>query len=174
MQNQNLWAPWRMDYIKGLDPAGAPSPQGCFLCEAAKVTPGSDEAKRQLVLARDGRGILMLNRFPYTNGHLLVAPGDHLGDLTDLTPAQRAGMFELVAVGEELLRAALNPQGINIGINLGRCAGAGLPGHIHAHIVPRWNGDVNFMHVVGGVRIIPQALEESYAHLSEVLARVAR
>lgn len=158
-----------MDYIKGLDPAAA-SPAGCFLCDSATLSPSTADATRQLVLLCDERGILMLNRFPYTNGHLLAAPREHLADLTDLSPPQRAGLFELVTLGEQLLRNALNPQGINIGINLGRCAGAGLPGHLHAHIVPRWNGDVNFMHVVGGVRIQPQSLEESYAHLAATLA----
>lgn len=175
MQHQNLWAPWRMEYIKGLDPSPATgSPPGCFLCEAAKVKPQSEQAKQQLVLIQDERGVLMLNRFPYTNGHLLAAVGEHLGDLTDLSASQRGALFDLVAQGEQLLRDALNPQGINIGINVGRCAGAGVPGHLHVHIVPRWGGDANFMQVVGGVRVIPQALEESYSHLSEVLAGMKR
>ncbi len=177
MQHDNLWAPWRMEYINSLDcqsqsavgataaPGFAPSPPTCFLCQAAKVDPGSQDAARLLVIHRDERGLIMLNRYPYTSGHLLVAVGDHLGELSDLTPTQRAGLMELTATAERLLRAAVNPQGINVGINLGRCAGAGLPGHLHVHLVPRWNGDVNFMSTVGQVRVIPQALEVTLTHL---------
>ncbi|MCX5660283.1 MAG: HIT domain-containing protein [Planctomycetota bacterium] len=194
MEHQNLWAPWRMDYIKAIAPAtpapasapgtgsgnaSAPAPArapegkplACFLCEAGTLRVGSDAARQRLVLINDERGILLLNLYPYTNGHLLAALPDHLADLTDLSPSQRAGLMELTAEGEALLRAAINPQGINIGINLGRCAGAGLPGHLHVHIVPRWAGDVNFMQTVGGVRVIPQALEESFSHLEATLAR---
>jgi ATP adenylyltransferase len=170
---RNLWAPWRLDYLKqlGAKPASG-GEAGCFLCEAAKVTPGSDDASQRLVLLRDDRGVLLLNRYPYTNGHLLVSVTEHLGDLTDLTAQQRAGLIELTALAEKVLRAAINPQGINVGINLGRCAGAGIPGHLHVHVVPRWGGDVNFMDTIGGVRVIPQALEESYAHLREVLGKL--
>jgi ATP adenylyltransferase len=158
-----------LDYLKQLGSKPQQGELSCFLCDAASVTTGSDEAARRLVLLRDERGVLLLNRYPYTNGHLLVSVADHLGDLTDLSPQQRAGLMELTVVGEQVLRAAINPQGINIGMNIGRCAGAGIPGHLHMHVVPRWGGDVNFMDTVGGVRVIPQALEESYAHLSEVL-----
>ncbi len=181
MEHQNLWAPWRMEYIRNLNPAvedtkpqaaGAasskleirnqkleipPPPSRCFLCDAAQFPIDSDDARRRFVLLNDHRGMILLNLYPYTNGHLLVAIGAHLGDLTDLTPQQRADIMELTALAENLLRAAINPQGINIGINLGRCAGAGLPGHLHVHVVPRWNGDVNFMQTVGHVRVIPQA-----------------
>jgi len=169
-----------MDYLRQLDPNAPPAkPQAgdgseCFLCEAAKVAPGSEEATQRLVLARDERGVILLNRFPYTNGHLLVSPADHVGDLLDLSAPQRNGLFEMTAEAEELLRTAINPQGINIGINLGRCAGAGVPGHIHVHVVPRWAGDVNFMQTVGQVRVIPQALDESYAHLAEVLKAIGK
>lgn len=170
---QNLWAPWRLDYLKQIDqkpPGDGPPP--CFLCEAGTVTAGTPEAAERLVLLRDDRGVILLNRYPYTNGHLLVSVADHLADLTDFTPVQRAGLIELTTLAERLLRAAINPQGINVGINIGRCAGAGVPGHLHVHVVPRWGGDVNFMDTIGGVRVIPQALEESYAHLSEVLAKM--
>lgn len=157
----------------GAGAAGASEPRaaGCFLCEAAALRVGSEEARKRLVLINDERGLLLLNLYPYTNGHLLAAAPDHLGDLLDLSAAQRAGLMELAATGEALLRAAINPQGINIGINLGRCAGAGLPGHLHLHIVPRWAGDVNFMQTVGGVRVIPQALEASFAQLEATLAK---
>lgn len=185
MSHENLWAPWRLPYLQQMgaelnETASRGSPEGsggrpagpCFLCDAMNVRPGSEEAKRRLVLLRDDRGVMLLNRFPYSNGHLMVAPADHLADLPELTAAQRAGLMELTALAERLLQAAINAQGFNVGINLGRCAGAGVPGHLHVHIVPRWHGDTNFMQTVGQIRVIPQALEESYEHLSTVLVKV--
>ncbi|MEI8195031.1 MAG: HIT domain-containing protein [Phycisphaerae bacterium] len=154
-----LWAPWRMDYIKTV----SDGPKECFLCTAA-LTPARDEAT--MVLARAPRCLLMLNRYPYANGHLLVAPYRHVAELHALTTEERSEMMDLLVHGQALLERVMNPQGFNMGINLGRCAGAGLPGHIHAHIVPRWNGDTNYMSVVGNVRVIPQALEESYRLLA--------
>lgn len=171
MTQQRLWAPWRMAYISGLDD-GAPTPPkdgACFLCDAAADGLSDSELERMSVLLRDERGILMLNRYPYTNGHLLVAPHVHFGDISDLSAEQRAGLMELCELAVRLLRKTMSPQGINIGMNLGRCAGAGLPGHAHMHVVPRWNGDVNFMQAVGGIRVIPQALEESYKMLKAAL-----
>lgn len=160
---QNLWAPWRISYIQGL----SGDERGCFLCDAAAA--GPEERPGRLVLLADDRGLLLLNRYPYTNGHLLVAPRAHVSDLSDLAPAERAGLMELADVGNRALKAAMNPQGMNLGMNLGRCAGAGVPGHCHMHLVPRWHGDVNFMEVVGRVRVIPQALEEAYRTLSEAV-----
>ena len=173
MTSTRLWAPWRMAYISGLDdtagpPAGAGS-GGCFLCEAGADGLAETELESMLVLKRDERGILMLNRYPYTNGHLLAAPHSHIGDINDLTAVQRAGLLELCDMGVRLLRKTMNPQGFNVGMNLGRCAGAGLPGHAHMHVVPRWNGDVNFMQTVGNIRVIPQALEESYRMLKAAM-----
>lgn len=177
MSHQNLWAPWRLDYLRSLDPAAkrlpASDPPRCFLCDAAAAEAGTPEARDRLVLLHDARGVILLNRYPYTNGHLLVAPVEHIGDLTDLDSAQRNGLFDLVALAEELLKTAINPQGINVGINIGRAAGAGVPGHLHAHVVPRWAGDVNFMETVGQVRVIPQALERSYEHLAGEIKTLA-
>lgn len=172
MQHQQLWAPWRMAYIDQLSEldATAPAPTdapACFLCDAADAKP--DTFAQRLVLHADEHGLILLNRYPYTNGHLLVAPREHVADLADLTPQARAGLMELTVLAEQTLRAAMNPQGMNIGVNLGRCAGAGLPGHVHIHVVPRWNGDTNFMQIVGQVRVIPQALEASYAALKQVI-----
>jgi ATP adenylyltransferase len=192
---ENLWAPWRMNYIKQLTPAspegadapaessqagprreeapaGPPAAAPCFLCAAAATEPGTDVARQRLVLVRDPRGVIVLNRYPYTTGHLLVAVAEHLADLTDLTAPQRAGLMELTVLAEQTARLAFGPQGFNVGINLGRCAGAGLPGHLHVHIVPRWNGDTNFMSIVGQVRVIPQAIEESYAALAGALRQI--
>ncbi len=177
MANKRLWAPWRMAYISGLDSADAPADaaggSGCFLCDAADDKLTDDAIDRMLVLKRDERGILMLNRYPYTNGHLLAAPHNHVGDICELTPTQRAGLMELCELGTRLLRKTMNPQGINLGMNLGRCAGAGLPGHAHMHLVPRWNGDVNFMQTVGQVRVIPQALEESFKMLKAAMTNLS-
>jgi len=174
MAPDNLQAPWRIDYIRKLDQPADVSPAsgstGCFLCDAAKPDNTPEDDARQYVLLRDERGVLMLNRYPYTNGHLLAAPLQHIAELDAMTPAQRAGLMELANLGCQALRATSNPQGFNIGMNLGRCAGAGVPGHAHLHIVPRWAGDANFMQAVGGVRVIPQSLEDSYAQLKEALA----
>ncbi len=171
--NTNLWAPWRIGYIQGLESSARETSRdsgaGCFLCAAADNRSSETDRDDQLVLLRDERGVLMLNRYPYTNGHLLAGPLDHVADLSDLAPEARAGLMELAELGGRLLRKVMNPQGLNIGINLGRCAGAGVPGHLHMHIVPRWHGDVNFMDVVGGVRVIPQAIEESFAALKGAL-----
>src|ERR1700761_1229051 len=120
MDRQNLWAPWRMEYLREIAAPAPPTtkPSACFLCEMAALEPGSTEAKRRFLIHRDERGMILLNLYPYTNGHLLISLAEHLGDLLDLTPAQRAGIIELTALGEELLKAAINPQGVNVGINL--------------------------------------------------------
>jgi len=175
MAHDQLWAPWRMDYIRQVasqDAADADT-GSCFLCEAVQVPAQDAEAMRQrLVLLSDDRGMILLNRFPYTNGHLLIAPRQHVGDLTDLSAQQRHDLMDLTVLGQRLLQAACNPQGMNVGVNLGRCAGAGLPGHVHVHIVPRWSGDTNFMQTLGQVRVIPEALEVSYAQLRSVMGGV--
>ena len=157
---KNLWAPWRMSYLQQLGTDAAPAPGDCFLCAAG----GDDADARALgVLHRTEHGVLMMNRYPYTNGHLLVAPRAHVPDLCDLSPADRAALMELADLGCRALRRSLNCQGFNVGANLGAAAGAGVPGHLHLHVVPRWLGDTNFMDVVGEVRVIPQALEEATA-----------
>jgi ATP adenylyltransferase len=164
-----------MSYIKELiaQPDARTSATECFFCKASHAMPLDDMANH-FVLRRDDHGVLMLNRYPYTNGHLMVAPLAHQGELSDIPASTRAGLMELTELGTRLLKAAINPQGVNIGINMGRCAGAGVPGHLHIHLVPRWNGDTNFMHVIGRVQVIPQALEESYAYLASVLARITQ
>ncbi len=164
-----------MAYINtmaGHDGAATPPTEqskACFICEAAKVTVPSDDAGQQLVLLRDKRGLIMLNLYPYVNGHLLVAPLDHTPDLPGMTAPQRADLLELVTLAQSLLQAAINPQGFNIGLNLGRCAGAGLPGHLHAHVVPRWSGDTNYMQTIGRIRVIPEAIQATYTRLRDTL-----
>ena len=161
-----------MTYLQGLPGGDSASANGCFLCDAARADQTDEQRREHLVLLRDERGVLMMNRYPYTNGHLLAAPLEHCGDLSDLSAEQRAELMELTELGHRLLVEAVNPQGVNIGMNIGRCAGAGVPGHVHMHIVPRWHGDVNFVDIVGGVRVIPQAMEESYGMLADALRRL--
>ncbi len=163
----NLWAPWRMQYIRQIPHDDSAS--GSFLADYW-ADPQRDH--EHLVLHRSELSIMLLNRYPYTNGHLMVAPGACVPTLAQLTTEQRCDLMEMTTLAERLLQAALNPQGINIGINLGRCAGAGLPGHLHVHVVPRWSGDVNFMTVVGQVRVVPQALEAVRDELAAALPAV--
>jgi ATP adenylyltransferase len=151
---KNLWAPWRMKYIAELN-----NPGNCFLCGYIK-TPAEDSDN--LVLWRSESTLACMNRFPYTNGHLLIAPNAHKSDLTELSKAEMLELMQMLTKGQQALQQAFNPQGFNVGINLGRCAGAGLPGHLHFHIVPRWEGDINFMTITGQTRVIPQDIKESY------------
>jgi ATP adenylyltransferase len=156
-RNVNLWAPWRMEYINGLG-----EDQGCFLCRYRDEV-GKDS--ENLVLWRTERTLVVMNRFPYNGGHLLVAPLGHVASLRELDEAGLAGLLAGVRDGQDVLTSVLKPQGFNVGINLGRCAGAGLPGHLHVHVVPRWEGDTNFMTVLGDIRVIPQALQALYEQL---------
>ena len=161
----SLWAPWRLAYIRDLEArteaakASAPSGSGNFLAEYW-ANPARD--REQHVVHRDALGMVLLNRYPYTNGHLLVALGDARPALEDYEPAHRAHFWRLMELAMELCRSALAPQGMNVGLNLGRAAGAGLPEHLHGHVVPRWNGDTNFMSVLGAVRTIPDALDRTW------------
>lgn len=154
-----IWAPWRMDYIVG------PRSDGCFLCEALAA---NDDPARFLLERRE-RCFSIFNRYPYNNGHLLVAPNAHKGDLRDLDDAELTDLFRLTRDTQGLLAKAIKPHGFNIGMNLGTCAGAGVPGHLHVHIVPRWDGDTNFMPVIGGTKIIVQSLDALYKVLRELL-----
>jgi ATP adenylyltransferase len=168
MNYSNLWAPWRMAYLNDLVRKGnglrgdkvasaGELPSGSFL-EEYWQHPQDDVANH--VVYRNRNGFLLLNRYPYANGHLLVALGDPRPRLLDYEPAQRASFWRLVDMATDLLEQALNPQGINMGINQGEAAGAGVPGHFHAHLVPRWHGDTNFMAVVGTIRVIPDSLDQ--------------
>jgi ATP adenylyltransferase len=159
--SKNLWAPWRMEYIRSL--ADEMKDEGCFLC---RYWENPDRDRENRVLWRTQRTYVVMNRFPYTNGHLLVAHAQHKGDVTDLSDEELADMTRAIRDAVHLLREALSPQGFNIGYNLGRCAGAGLPDHLHAHIVPRWSGDTNFMAVLGDTRIVPDALDALWTDLS--------
>jgi ATP adenylyltransferase len=164
MSHASLHAPWRMEYIRTLE---KPDSNVCFLC-AASAAGTDDERRKRLVLWTTEHAIVLINRFPYTNGHLLVASRTHKADLEQLSSAELNDIQVQTTDAVRLLKRAISPQGFNIGINLGRCAGAGLPGHIHQHIVPRWGGDTNFMSVVGEVRVVPQAMMQLYDELMKV------
>jgi len=158
--NQNLWAPWRMDYIRSLGEEEKEA--GCFLC---RYRDEPERDREHHVIWRGETAYVVMNRFPYTNGHLLTALAEHKADITDLSDEELAEMGRLIRQSADLLRIALQPQGMNIGYNIGQCAGAGLPGHLHAHIVPRWSGDTNFMAVIGDSRVVPDALDALYREL---------
>ena len=164
MAHAALFAPWRMDYIRSLH---APGGERCFLCEAAAVADQA-AARKTLVLWQTPHSVVLLNRYPYTNGHLLVAPRAHKADPEELGPEEKLDLLEQTTEAVRLLKRAVSAQGFNIGINLGRCAGAGVPGHLHQHVVPRWAGDVNFMSVVGEVQIVPEAISQIYDELLEI------
>ena len=157
---KNLWAPWRMEYIKGL---AEKSP--CFLCD---YTGDASKDAENLVLWRTSHCIMVFNRFPYNNGHMLIAPKRHIADLSDASDDEMLEMMRLVRDCQKLLTSAIGPDGFNVGMNLGRCAGAGLPDHMHIHVVPRWNGDTNYMAVCAGTDVISQGLTELYGQLVEI------
>ena len=150
---EQLWAPWRLAYVAGAKPPAAGDP--CFLCRG--LAENDDHAN--LIALRLPRTVVMLNRFPYNNGHLLVAPRAHKGALADLETAEIIEMQETLGRLVGVLDDLMHPEGYNIGLNLGRVAGAGLPGHLHWHLVPRWNGDTNFMPVLADVKVIAQSLD---------------
>ncbi|MEE8154895.1 MAG: HIT domain-containing protein [Phycisphaerales bacterium] len=176
MNHENLWAPWRAAYLReltrkteGLEEAQFTA--GPFLTEYW-AHPQDDRVNH--VIYRDEQGIVLLNRYPYSNGHLLTALGEPRPTLLDYEPAQRAAFWKLIEISADLIEQTLRPQGINMGINQGRAAGAGLPEHLHAHLVPRWGGDTNFMSVVGNVRVIPDSLEkmaEAFRKTTEAMRR---
>jgi ATP adenylyltransferase len=152
-----LWAPWRLEYIQAAD-----EDDGCFLCRAVE---GDDDAAL-LVVRRATRAVALLNKFPYTSGHLLVAPRRHVGEFTELDDREALELHRLAAEGVEALRAVYAPQGFNLGWNLGRPAGAGLLDHVHLHIVPRWAGDTNFMPVLADVKVLPEHLADTREKLA--------
>lgn len=157
---KRLWAPWRMTYIGGIAPSS-----GCFLCDIL----GSDTDTENLIIERRERTFVVLNRFPYNNGHTLVCPNAHKAELDNLTDEEMLELMQATRDTVALLRKVMRPDGFNMGVNIGRVAGAGLPGHVHLHIVPRWDGDTNFMPVLGETKVIPQALEDLRERLVKAL-----
>ncbi|HET6384734.1 MAG TPA: HIT domain-containing protein [Armatimonadota bacterium] len=152
---EHLWAPWRMEFIE------RERRDGCIFCDLP--ADGNDE--KHHILHRGQTGFIMLNGFPYNNGHLLIAGFRHLRQLHEMTHEEKAELMELTDLGCRILDHAYHPEGYNIGMNLGKVAGAGIPGHLHVHIVPRWNGDTNFMPVLGETRVLPEALAASFTRV---------
>lgn len=159
-----LWAPWRMSFIT------AAKKGGCIFCEK----PRDADPRASLVLAVTRASVVMLNKYPYNNGHLLVAPRRHAAELDRLTLAERVDLAETLRRSIALVKRALRPQGMNVGMNLGAAAGAGVADHLHWHIVPRWSGDTNFMPVTASVRVMPQHLAESFDDLYARFASLRR
>lgn len=163
MAQPSISAPWRIDYIRSIH---QPGDDQCFICQAVAAA-NLEQRRERLVLWSSAHCIVLINRYPYTNGHLLVAPKAHLAELDDLPDDVASDLHRQTTAAVKLLKRAVSPQGFNIGINLGRCAGAGLPGHMHQHVVPRWAGDTNFMSVVGDIRVVPQAMTQLWEELME-------
>jgi ATP adenylyltransferase len=154
-EQHNLWAPWRLAYIKG------EKEPGCIFCN--RLARSTDQ--EDLILARGERSFVIMNAFPYTNGHLMIVPFDHVSDLEALPDKTLAEMNQLLKSSIVALKKAFGPQGFNVGWNIGRCAGAGVEEHVHEHVVPRWNGDTNFMPVLAGVTVIPDTLADTWRAL---------
>ena len=152
---QNLWAPWRMDYILG------DRPKGCIFCPEGN---GESDEER-LLLYRGDRSMVVMNRFPYNNGHLLVAPWKHTSSLDGLKDEELFDLVRTVRWSTAVLRETMSPDAFNLGLNLGTVAGAGVEAHVHFHIVPRWNGDTSFMTVLAEVRVVPEHLQRTYEKL---------
>ena len=159
-----LWSPWRFRYVSEEMGTG-----DCFLCQAAKAGEPEDRAHR--VLYRGRKNFVILNIFPYTTGHTMVAPYDHVSDLAALDREAASEMMELAQEVQAALKATYHPDGYNLGMNLGQCAGAGLKDHIHLHILPRWSGDASFMTAVGETRVLPEDLDSTYEKLLKFLGK---
>jgi len=158
---KSLWTPWRMGYILG------EKPEGCLLCLKHQETRERD--KDNYILYRGATCFILLNLFPYTNGHMMIAPYQHAANLEQLSDKQLLEMMALARASVATLKKATSPAGFNIGMNLGKVAGAGVADHVHMHVVPRWQGDVNFMSVCAETRLIPEALDRTYDRLLPIL-----
>jgi ATP adenylyltransferase len=152
---EQIWAPWRIKYIQ------MEKPEGCILCEK----PSEDNDALNYILYRGEKNFIIMNSYPYNPGHLMVVPYRHVASLDELTDEERHEHFEIVSRSIKVLRQVFNPGGFNIGINMGKIAGAGIQDHFHTHIVPRWQGDTNCMPVISNVRVVPEALAETYEKL---------
>jgi ATP adenylyltransferase len=154
---KNLWTPWRMTYIQETTPLG----KDCIF----EAGTGKEYEKKSLLLYRDDLAVVLLNRFPYANGHLLIAPNRHVSDISDLHDEENTALFDMIRESVAILRKHKTPDGFNIGLNLGTVAGAGHPEHLHFHVVPRWEGDHNFMTVLADVRTVPEHIENTFDQL---------
>ncbi|MDF0590321.1 HIT domain-containing protein [Methanotrichaceae archaeon Mx] len=160
---RTLWAPWRMDYILS-DKRG-----GCIFCEKE----GEDRDRENLILFRGRHHFIIMNAYPYNNGHMMVVPRRHTSTLEGWSPEERAEFLELTDIAVDILKRTMRPDGFNIGINMGEVAGAGIADHIHLHVVPRWSGDCNFMPVLADTRVVPEHIQATYEKLLEALDEVS-
>jgi ATP adenylyltransferase len=156
---EHLWAPWRIEYLQRSPEAG------CILCQK----PREDNDEANLILCRGQHSFVILNAFPYNPGHLMVAPYRHIADLQDFSDEEASELFDLIKKSLALLREVMRPVGFNIGVNMGKAAGAGIDRHLHAHIVPRWDGDTNFMPVLSDTKVVSEALSGTYRKLKDKL-----
>jgi ATP adenylyltransferase len=161
---ERLWSPWRLAYVS----SASGEPTACIFCNT------SEPGRGDLVVARGRVAFVILNLYPYNNGHMMIVPERHVPNLASLNAEEQAELMQLTRRAELALTEAYNPQGINVGINIGRPAGAGVADHVHVHVVPRWNGDTNFMTVVGNVRVVPEDLAATRAKLAPIFARLAK
>lgn len=155
---ERIWAPWRMEYIDGNNKEGD---GGCIFCVQGETGHDVD----RLILHRSSNSFVIMNRYPYTNGHLLVCPYRHTADIQSLTDEEMLDLFRTVQLACGVLKETIFPQGINLGMNMGKIAGAGVDEHLHIHLVPRWSGDTNFMSVIADARVVPESLEKTYSRL---------
>ncbi|RJQ32925.1 MAG: HIT domain-containing protein [Actinobacteria bacterium] len=155
---EKLWAPWRMKYIM------SEQPKGCIFC----VKPSEDTDKDNYILHRSKHAFVIMNIFPYNNGHLMVVPYRHLSDFEMLNTEEKAEIMDLISLSIKALKKAFNPEGFNVGMNIGRIAGAGIADHLHAHVVPRWGADTNYMPVIADTKVLSEALEDTYIRLKDL------
>ncbi len=158
-----LWTPWRMAFIEQATSAEGAGGPACFLCAKPSEPPARDADN--LILYRGRQAYVLMNLYPYNPGHLMVVPYDHTADLPALPAAAAAELMSLAQTCMRVMQDELRPQGFNLGMNLGRVGGAGIDEHLHLHIVPRWNGDTNFMPLIGGVKLLPEGIDDTYAAL---------
>ena len=169
MALERLWAGWRSSYIEGIGSGegveSASRSAGCLFCGLLEL-----DATEAMILERTDHSFAVMNAYPYTSGHLMVAPNRHVSSITDLNATEAAALMHGTQRATAAIESAYRPEGINVGINIGRAAGAGIPGHVHVHVLPRWNGDTNFMTSVAEARVLPESLDHSYAKLQAAWA----
>ena len=156
---ERIFAPWRIEYIR------SPKYEGCIFCDFPK----ENRDEERLILYRGEKSFIIMNNYPYNPGHLMIAPYRHVGQLEELTEGEMGEIMSLASMAVQVIKKSMSPDGFNIGINIGRVAGAGIEDHIHLHIVPRWNGDTNFMPVLADVKVIPEAVEDTFRILREAM-----
>ena len=168
---ERLWSPWRLDYVSGA--AGGAAGGGCVFCAALDRAGGGPPGDPPPIVARGDTCFVILNLYPYNNGHVMVVPNRHIASLAEASAAELAELMTMAQRAEAALTEAYRPHGLNLGINLGRPAGAGIPGHLHLHVVPRWDGDTNFMTVVGATRVVPETPPRTLERLVPIFERLA-